>query len=55
LSVSADRIGEDVSRVFDHVPGHFVGPEHYREKWAYRTSTRGVPPAPGAGNRYANR
>jgi hypothetical protein len=32
LSVSADRVGEDMSQVLDFVPGHFVEREHHREK-----------------------
>lgn len=41
------RIGEDVSRVLDYVPGHFVEHEYHLEKWACGTCKRGVTTAPG--------
>lgn len=41
------RIGEDMSRVLDYVPGHFVEHEYHLEKWACRTCKRGVTTAPG--------
>lgn len=41
------RIGEDVSRVLDYVPGHFVEHEYHLEKWACPRCKRGVTTAPG--------
>lgn len=40
-------IGEDVSRVLDYVPGHFVEHEYHLEKWACGACKRGVTTAPG--------
>jgi len=40
------RIGEDVSRVLEFVPGHFVEHEYHLEKWACGTCKRGVTTAP---------
>jgi transposase len=41
------RIGEDVSRLLEYVPGHFVEHEYHLEKWACGTCKRGVRSAPG--------
>lgn len=43
---SKHKIGEDVSRVLEYVPGHFVEHEHHLEKWACRSCKRGVTTAP---------
>ena len=40
------KIGEDVSRLLEYVPGHFVDHEYHREKWACGTCKRGVTTAP---------
>ena len=40
------KIGEDVSRVLEYVPGHFVEHEYHREKWACGTCKLGVTTAP---------
>jgi transposase len=40
------KIGEDVSRVLDYVPGHFVEREYHREKLACGRCKRGVTVAP---------
>ena len=40
------KIGEDVSRLLEYVPGHFVEHEYHREKWACGTCKRGVTTAP---------
>ena len=41
------KIGADVSRVLDYVPGRFVEREYHREKWACGTCKWGVTTAPG--------
>ena len=41
------KIGADVSRLLEYVPGHFVDHEYHREKWACGTCKRGVTTAPG--------
>jgi transposase len=41
------KIGEDVSRVLEYVPGCFVEHEHRLEKWACRSCKWGVTTAPG--------
>jgi transposase len=40
------KIGTDISRVLEYVPGHFVEHEHHREKWACGRCKRGVTSAP---------
>jgi transposase len=40
------KIGEDVSRVLDYVPAHFVEREYHREKWACGRCKWGVTVAP---------
>ena len=40
------KIGSDVSRVLEYVPGHFVEHEYQREKWACGRCKRGVSTAP---------
>jgi len=42
-----DRIGEDVARTLEYVPGHFVEHEHHRDKYACRKCKDGVSTAPG--------
>jgi len=41
------KIGEDLSRVLEYVPGHFVEHEYHLEKWACGSCKRGVTTAPG--------
>ena len=41
------RIGEDVSRILEYVPAHFVEHEYHLEKWACGRCKRGVTTAPG--------
>jgi transposase len=40
------KIGEDVSRVLQYVPGHFVEQEYHLEKWACGRCKSGVTTAP---------
>jgi transposase len=40
------KIGEDISRVLEYVPGHFVDHEYHLEKWACGACKRGVTTAP---------
>lgn len=40
------KIGEDISRTLEYVPGHFVEHEYHREKWACGTCQWGVTTAP---------
>jgi transposase len=40
------KIGTDVSRILEYVPGHFVEHEYHREKWACGSCKRGVTSAP---------
>jgi len=40
------KIGTDVSRVLDYVPGHFLEREYHLEKWACGTCKWGVSTAP---------
>ena len=40
------KIGEDLSRVLEYVPAHFVEHEYHLEKWACPTCKRGVSTAP---------
>jgi len=40
------KVGEDVSRMLDYVPGHFVERQYRREKWACGRCKRGVTVAP---------
>ena len=41
------KIGEDMSRVLEYIPGRFVEHEYHLEKWACRSCKRGVTTAPG--------
>jgi len=45
--VAKARIGEDVTRVLEYVPGHFVEHEHHRDKFACGKCKDGVTTAPG--------
>lgn len=45
--VAKERIGEDVTRVLEYVPGHFVEHEHHRDKFACGKCKDGVTTAPG--------
>jgi transposase len=45
--VAKDRIGEDVTRVLEYVPGHFVEHEHHRDKFACGKCKDGVTTASG--------
>jgi transposase len=42
-----DEIGEDITRVLEYVPGHFVEHEHHRPKFACGKCKDGVTTAPG--------
>jgi transposase len=45
--LAKDRIGEDITRVLEYVPGHFVEHEHHRDKFACGKCKDGVATAPG--------
>jgi len=42
-----ERIGEDVTRTLEYVPGHFIEHEHHRAKYACGKCKEGVRTAPG--------
>ena len=45
--VAKERIGEEVRRTLEYVPGHFVEHEHHRPKYACGKCKEGVTTAPG--------
>jgi transposase len=45
--VAKERIGEEVTRTLEYVPGHFVEHEHHRPKYACGKCKEGVTTAPG--------
>jgi len=45
--VAKERIGEDVARTLEYVPGHFIEHEHHRDKYACGKCKDGVTTAPG--------
>jgi transposase len=47
VGVAKERIGEDVTRTLEDVPGHFIEHEHHRAKYACRKCEEGVTTAPG--------